>query len=192
MNFYRTILLLLVLFSDKIGAAQTEHHLGVIGGKVLGPTYTLQHNRWNVTATGGWLTGFKGGYASVTGGYRVISLLRDFRYFGNESADFLYGKGISVDLGLGVFGLGYLAPTVTQRKLAREMDYTTPLGVQFTGKVYFNVSPNGSFGMHIGVPLLTNPTEVSIGYNAHNAALWKIWLYIYQISLQYKLGSTGK
>ncbi|MDR1342344.1 MAG: hypothetical protein LBK18_03700 [Prevotellaceae bacterium] len=193
MSFCRTSSLaaLLILFSGKAATAQTEHHLGMIGGKVVGPIYTLQHNRWNVTTTGGWLTGFKGGYASLTGGYRVFSLLENFEYAGVK---LLYGRGIRVDLGLGIFGLGYVAPTLQQKKLARELDYTTPFGVQFIGKIYFNVSPNWSYGMHIGIPLLTNPTEESIGYSDNNSgvALWKGLLYLYQISLQYRLESTGK
>ena len=163
----------------------------MIAGKVMGPVYTMQHKRWNVTATGGWLTGFKGGYVSVLGGYRVISLLEDFGYNGVK---LLYGNGVRADFGLGIFGLGYAAPTSKQRKLARELDYTTPFGVHFTGKVYFNVSPNCSYGVHIGAPLLMNPTEESIGYSDSNSgvALWKGLLYIYQLSLQYKLGSPGK
>jgi hypothetical protein len=193
MNFYRTIFFLLMWSSCKaVAVAQTEHHLGLIGGKVLGPMYTLQHNRWNVTAGGGWLTGFKGGYASVTGGYRVISLLENFGSY-EAQPKFLYGGGVGVDLGLGVFGLGYAAPTSRQRKLARELDYTTPFGALFFGKVYFNVSPSWSYGVHIGCPLLLNPTEESVGYNSHNAnGIGKWCLYVVQMSLQYKLGSIGK
>ncbi|MDR3187726.1 MAG: hypothetical protein LBT94_00880 [Prevotellaceae bacterium] len=174
------------MHSCKAATAQTEHYLGGVAGKVTGPIYTLQHKRWNVTASGGWLTGFKGGYASVLGGYRVVSLLENFGY---GDVKLLYGSGIGVDLGLGVFGLGYVAPTLRQRQLARELDYTTPFGVHFTGKVYFNVSPNCSYGMHIGIPLLMNPTEESIGYgdnSSRSVALWKGLLYIYQFSLQYK------
>jgi hypothetical protein len=190
--FVNFALVIFVYLSSFEVYSQTEHHVGMIGGKVLGPVYTLQHNRWSVTTAGGWLTGFKGGYASVTGGFRVIRLLENSGY--SNGADFTPFQGINVDLGLGIFGLGYVAPTAKQKELARKMDYATPFGVQFIGKIYFNVAPNWTLGMHIGAPLLMNPAEESIGYSNDNSdvALWKGMLYLYQISLQYKLESAGK
>jgi hypothetical protein len=50
MNSCYNKVILLLPFSSKQAAAQTEHHVGLIGGKVLGTMYTLQHNRWNITA----------------------------------------------------------------------------------------------------------------------------------------------
>jgi hypothetical protein len=155
------------------GYSQTEHHVGMIGGKVTGPIYTLQHNRWNVTTTGGWLTGLKGGYASVTGGFRLLYL----------------EYGLKIDAGLGLFGQKYTALTARQEQWAREMEYDVPFGVLLATKLHVDFSEKWSYGMHISAPL-TSPKENDEFSRQKNIGQW--WLYMIQLSLQYKLGSTGK
>jgi hypothetical protein len=157
---------LLISIFPFVVYSQTEHHVGMIAGKVIGPIYTLQHNRWNVTATGGWLAGFKGGYVAVTGGYRLL-------YFEN---------GLKADAGLGLFGQKYTALTSRHEQWAKEMEYDTPFGVLLATKLSFDFSEKWRYGMHIGMPLTLTENELS---RQKNIGQW--WLYMIQLSLQYKL-----
>ena len=100
--------------------------MGVIGGKMLGTMYTLQHKRWDVTATGGWLTGLRGGYASVTGAYRLL--------------DGVGTEDLGVYAGLGLFGQGYDAVTSTQERFAMRMNYDTPFGALMAAKMHVKLS----------------------------------------------------
>ncbi|MDR1342343.1 MAG: hypothetical protein LBK18_03695 [Prevotellaceae bacterium] len=160
--------ILLLLFACKAATAQTEHHLGMIGGKVVGPIYTLQHNRWNVTATGGWLTGVSGGHLSVTGQYRLLY---------HESGMMM------VDAGMGLFGQGYTAASgSTQERFAKRMNYDTPFGVQIMTKLLFNFAEKWSYGMHVGMPLILTENEFG-----GKRSFWEECLYVFQLSLQYKL-----
>ncbi|MDR3366629.1 MAG: hypothetical protein LBO71_06650 [Prevotellaceae bacterium] len=141
---------------------------------MIGPIYTLQHNRWNVTATGGWLTGFKGGYASVTGKYR---LLQD-------------GRGmLMVYAGLGLFGQKYTALNAQQERFAKKMEYDTPFGVQLASKLQVKFSEKWTYGMHIVAPLTLSEQKDNIG-RQKNIGHW--WLEMFQLSLQYRLQTTGK
>ncbi|MDR1024021.1 MAG: hypothetical protein LBL94_12255 [Prevotellaceae bacterium] len=171
MSFYRTsflVAVLLILFSGKAATAQTEHHFGVIAGKVLGPIYTLQHNRWSVTAIGGWLTGVSGGHVSVTGQYRLL----------------YHESGLMMaDMGMGLFGQRYTAASGSmQERFAKRMNYDTPFGVQITAKLLFNFAEKWSYGMHIGMPLILTENEFK-----GEKSFWEAWLEIFQFSLQYKL-----
>ncbi|MDR1417339.1 MAG: hypothetical protein LBJ57_07985 [Prevotellaceae bacterium] len=168
--FIKLGFVIFVFFLSLKGYSQTEHYLGMIGGKVLGPIYTLQHNRWNVTATGGWLTGFKGGHVSINGGYRVLY---------HES-----GK-MKADVGLGLFGQGYTASSAKQEQLAKELNYDIPFGVQVICKMHVDISENWSYGVYIGMPLTGKGISIDGKYST-----WKLCLYVFQLSLQYKFSST--
>jgi hypothetical protein len=141
MNFYQLRfwgVLVLHLPSSSPIIAQTEHHVGMIAGKVVGPIYTLQHNRWNVTATGGWLTGLRDGHVAVTGGYRLLY---------NRSGVMM------VDAGLGLFGQKYTALTARQEQWAREMEYDVPFGALLATKLHVDIAERWSYEMHVGTPL---------------------------------------
>ena len=80
----KILLTVQVLLLWGIGAslqAQTEHYAGLAISNVIGPSYTLRHNRWSVVADAGWLTGFKGIYASAGGMYELLSMNRLIRFF---------------------------------------------------------------------------------------------------------------
>jgi hypothetical protein len=165
----KTVILLL-LFSSKLAAAQTEHHLGMtVGGKVIGTIYTLQHNRWNLTAAGGWLTKFYGEHVSITGGYRLLNSRR---------------KVVKFDAGLGLFGQRYTALTPEQEQQAKEMHYDIPWGGLLATKLHVTISENWNCGVHVNLPFTANKENAFGG-----SAFEQLSFYLIQLSLQYKLGS---
>ena len=147
----------------------------MIAGKMIGPMYTLQHHRWDVTATGGWLTGLRGGHVSVNGTYKLLDGV------GTET--------MGVYAGLGLFGQGFTAASGSkQERFAKRMNYDTPFGVQIATKMHIEFSEKWSYEMHIGMPLIFTEND----FSGEKRSAWELMLYTFQLSLQYKLKNTGK
>ncbi len=151
--------------------AQVKHYVGIVGGKVVGPTYTMKYKRWSAVVDAGWLAGFEGGYAALNGLHGVVSKDR-----GKEK--------LWVDVGIGVFAQGYVSPSQHQQELARTLNYTTPIGAQFASKMSFEYEslPRWNFGVHINFPILFQWEEGAKKMNFGEFAL-----YTMQISVQYKM-----
>ncbi|MDR2813385.1 MAG: hypothetical protein LBB79_01830 [Prevotellaceae bacterium] len=95
--------------------AQTEHYAGLVVSNVIGPSYTLRHNRWSAVADAGWLTGFNGMYASVGGMYRILSMNKILKFFGRRE---LNGRDMLISMGLGLFAQDYYSPSDRQKRWA--------------------------------------------------------------------------
>ncbi|MDR1225619.1 MAG: hypothetical protein LBK47_01810 [Prevotellaceae bacterium] len=167
----RTLFFIPLIFLCFATNAQTEHYVGVIGGKVVGLGYTLQHKRWSANANAGWLMGFKGGYCSVNGLYGLLAK--------ENNGDWMW-----LDVGLGAFMQGYGSPTQHQEELAKKLHYNTPAGAQAVSKIGFSSGafPRWSFGMYISAPLIFDKDA-----SAGKLSMRELYLAYIQLSVQYKI-----
>ncbi|MDR1225621.1 MAG: hypothetical protein LBK47_01820 [Prevotellaceae bacterium] len=167
----RMLFSLLLLFFSFTASAQVEHYISGVAGKEVGVGYTLQYKRWSVETDGGWLTGFKGGVASVNGLYRLFSL--------NPREK----ESIKVDAGLGVFAQTYSSPTQHQQELAEKLGYTVPVAGQLVAKVSLESASwsRWSFGVHFRRSLVSKDSNVG------RLSFGELCLSYMLISVQYKI-----
>ena len=180
----KILLTVQVLLLWGIGAslqAQTEHYAGLAISNVIGPSYTLRHNRWSVVADAGWLTGFKGIYASAGGMYELLSMNRLIRFFkipsGQNSGD---GFDMLMSMGLGVFAQDYYSPSARQRRWADKLSYVAPLGCNAMCEMCWRreALPDWSFALRFRLPLYFTAREyedvLSKGAGVAMPATWQI------------------
>ncbi|MDR2938146.1 MAG: hypothetical protein LBU92_04310 [Prevotellaceae bacterium] len=158
-------------------AAQPEHHLGLIGGKVMGASYTLQYKRWSADANAGWLTGLRGGYGSVNGLYRLFVMEKNVGSAWQDGATWF-------NIGLGVFAQGYTEATQHQQELAKKLQYNTPVGVQAVvqARGTLKVFPRWSFGFNGTIPFTLNEE-----FGAEKLSFGEVCLGYLSLSVQYKI-----
>jgi hypothetical protein len=171
-----------MVFSTKYVFA-VENSVGLMVGKEIGLIYTQQYNRLNISFDGGWLSGVAGGRVALNGGCRVFSMFGMADWIGFSKKNLV---DIKLDFGLGVFGQ-YLDKKYQQSTLAKEMDYTVPFGVQFFGKIYFNVSPSWIFSLYVNAPIIIDDKNEKIKKERDS---WKYSLYLIQLAVQYKINFT--
>jgi hypothetical protein len=122
------IVTLLFLRCVNISSAQAEHYAGLAVSNVVGPSYTLRHNRLAAVADAGWLAGFSGAYASVGGMYELLSInsLQKLLRLENKQSN---AGDMLVSMGLGVFAQDYHSPSARQRRRADNLGYVAPFGL---------------------------------------------------------------
>lgn len=177
---------LLGLCSINIASAQTEHYAGIAVSNVIGPSYTLRHNRWSVVADAGWLTGFNGVYASVGGMYGLVNLddmnrVQKFFKMPNRPNN---GDDMQVSMGLGVFAQDYYNPSARQRRWADELSYMAPSGLNLMVGFCFRSGalPDWNFAWRFRSPVYFTTREQEHAYSKSSIML----LATYQIVVQRK------
>jgi hypothetical protein len=172
--FIQVLLCNVVMFSH----AQTEQYVGLAVSNVVGPSYTLRHNRWTATADAGWLAGFNGMYASVGGMYRLISIKETSKFFKiKERPD---DANMLVSMGLGLFAQDYYCPSARQKRWADKLAYVAPFGCNVLMEMYFRDEslPNWNFAMRYRGPVYFTTKEYedvfSKGTGAVMLATWQI------------------
>jgi hypothetical protein len=175
----KVLLLIPVFFCGNISSAQTEHYVGLAVSNVMGPSYTLRHNRWTATADAGWLTGFNGMYASVGGMYELLSTNRLLKFLKLENRQDNTGDML-VSTGLGLFGQDYYSPSARQKRWADKLSYVAPSGLNVLLDFHFRYEtlPDWNFAMRVRLPAYFTAKEhedvFSKGYGAMMLATWQI------------------
>jgi hypothetical protein len=160
---------------------QPEHYIGLAAGNVVGPSYALHHNRWMAVADAGWLTGFRGFYASGGGMYKtqwVKSISERWSTSAGEKKN--HGE---LNIGVGLFAQDYYRPTVYQQKLAEKLGYIAPFGavmlIDFSSR--YAALPGWNLAVRFRLPVPFT-TKLSDDYPLANMLLPAI-----QVVLQRKL-----
>ncbi|MDR1342336.1 MAG: hypothetical protein LBK18_03655 [Prevotellaceae bacterium] len=139
--------------------AQTEHYVGLAVSNVIGPSYTLRHNRWTATADAGWLAGFNGMYASMGGMYRILNMNQISKFFKiKERQD---SSDVMINVRLGLFAQDYYSPSVRQKRWADKLAYVAPFGCNMLVELYFHEErlPNWNFAMRFRGPVYFTTKE---------------------------------
>jgi hypothetical protein len=165
---------------STLSYAQTEHYAGLAISNVTGVSYRFCHNRWMAVADGGWLTGFKGIYASAGGMYEVLDMGKLTKFF-YKKFDYEKEDIVTVNLGLGFYAQGYCSASVRQQKWAEMLGYAAPFGALMWSEVRcrYRVTPNWCWALRFRAPLNEDVDAFSKDVNA------LIWATA-QLVVQYK------
>jgi hypothetical protein len=170
-----------------MSCAQTEHYAGLAVSNVIGPSYTLRHNRWMAVADAGWLTGFKGIYASVGGMYEVINMdkvLKLLKFFGKNVPD--SGDDMQLSMGLGLFAQDYWNASAREARWANELGYAAPFGLHVLSeyRIYPEALQHWSFALRYRGPIYFTTKEYDHVISNKNKAVMMAALL--QIVVQHK------
>jgi hypothetical protein len=113
--------------TSTFSQAQAEHHVGLAVSNVTGVSYRFCHNRWMAVADGGWLTGFKGIYASAGGMYELVDVGKLQKFF-YKKFDYEKEDIVTLNFGLGFYVQSYRSASVRQQKWAEALGYVAPFG----------------------------------------------------------------
>ncbi|MDR1023394.1 MAG: hypothetical protein LBL94_09020 [Prevotellaceae bacterium] len=138
--------------------AQTEHYVGLAVSNVVGPSYTLRHNCWTATADVGWLAGFNGMYASVSGMYQLLNMYDILKFFKVRNKP---KEDVLMNIGLGLFAQDYYSPSVRQKRWADKLGYVALSGCNMLIEYYFRDEKlsNWNFAMRCRLPVYFTTKE---------------------------------
>jgi hypothetical protein len=176
MKHFFLIVVFVLLCATNV-RAQSEHHLGLAISNVVGPSYTFSHNRWSITGIAGWLTGFKGGYASLEGTYDIFPPI--YRWIKREE----HSHRIRVNMGLGFFAQDYINPSDKQQQWANHLQYLSPFGCNIIVEGRYNLLSDWQFAFRMRGPVPFSDKDIDYGSRSYGYYLLSSW----QLVIQYKL-----